>query len=379
MKVLQLISSSGQYGAENMLLDLATSAAKYGCTSIVAVFQNSHRLNTEILESAQKRGLTAIGIPCWGQIDRRAVRRILDYIREHGIELIHSHGYKSNLYGYWAARAVGVPTVATCHGWPGKSLRLRLYYSVDRFVLRRFDHVAVVSDVMVRTLRLAGVSPLRISQIPNGIDVGRFSRIKEELEHGERRLGVRIGVVGRLAPEKGLSIFLKAARAVLSEYPETEFVLFGEGPERSNIESLSRTLEIRDKITLAGVRRDMPAAYRSFDIFVLPSLSEGMPLVLLEAMAAGKPVIASRVGAIPSLISPGKNGLLAEPGDVRSLEDAMLRYLREPIFANKMGINAMEHARKYFCADTMASRYVETYQKVLHEEHTFPAVSVQEA
>jgi glycosyltransferase involved in cell wall biosynthesis len=379
MKVLHLISSGGQYGAENMLLDLATSARKYGCTSIIGVFQNSHRLNTEILKSAQKRGLTAIGIPCSGQIDRRAVRRIRDYIHEQGIELIHSHGYKSNLYGYWAARAMGVPTVATCHGWPGKSLRLRLYYLVDRFVLRRFQHVAVVSDVMAGTLRLAGVPPLKISEIANGIDLSRFSGAKTERQQGKSRSGVRIGVVGRLAPEKGLAIFLKATSAVLLEHPETEFVLFGEGPERRNIESLSRTLGISDKITLAGVRRDMPAVYGSFDIFVLPSLSEGMPLVLLEAMAAGKPVIASRVGAIPSVISPGENGLLVEPGDVRSLGDAMLRYLREPLFTSKMGINAMEYARKYFCADTMALRYVETYQKVLHEGHPFQAVSVQEA
>lgn len=379
MKVLHLISSSGQYGAENMLLDLATCTAKYGCTSLVAVFQNSHRLNIEILESAQKRGLTVIGIPCSGQMDRRVVKRIRDYIHEQGIDLIHSHGYKSNLYGYWAARAVGIPTVATCHGWPGKSVRLRLYYSVDRFVLRRFDHVAVVSDVMARALRASGVPPRKISQIANGIDVGRFSGVSAEGGHGKSRSGMRIGVVGRLAPEKGLSIFLKAAHTVLLEHPRTEFVLFGEGPERKNIESLSRTLKIRDKITLAGVRRDMPAVYGSFDIFALPSLSEEMPLVLLEAMAAGKPVIASRVGAIPSVISPGENGLLIEPGDVRSLEDAMLRYLREPAFASEMGSNAMKHARKHFCAETMASRYVETYHKVLCKQHSFRAISAQEA
>jgi glycosyltransferase involved in cell wall biosynthesis len=182
-----------------------------------------------------------------------------------------------------------------------------------------------------------------------------------------------------LAPEKGLSFFLKAARGVLSQFPDTTFVLVGEGPERSALESLAETLNIKEKVLFTGAQREMPAVYASLDIFVLPSISEGMPLALLEAMAAGKSVVASRVGAIPSVITSGEHGLLVEPGNVVDLQGAILQYLRDPTLASKMGRNAAEHMSASFSVQRMASEYLAIYQNALHQKETNRSLYAEKA
>jgi len=370
MKILHLISSAGQYGAENMLLELATSVAKLGCTPIIGVFRNKQNLNTEILDSAQKRGLLVLGIPCSGQADLKALKRIQAYIREHGIELIHSHGYKADIYGYWAARKTSIPIVATCHGWPGRSIKLRLFYWLDRIVLRRVDHVTVVSESLAKKLREASVSVGNISLVNNGIDVTRFAEAIGQRKSCTYSSGARVGFVGRLAPEKGLSYFLQAARGVLSQFPDTTFVLVGEGTERSALESLAEKLNIKERVFFAGVQREMSSVYASLDIFVLPSLSEGMPLALLEAMAAGKSVVASRVGAIPSVITSGQHGLLVEPQNVTDLQNAMLQYLQDPVFASETGQKAAARVSGSFSLRRMASEYLAIYQTILDRKRS---------
>lgn len=348
-----------------MLVHLSLSLKILGCQSIVGVFENLHRPSIEVCEQVRRRGIPVEVIRCRGKFDWSVVSTIRDCIKARKIDLIHTHGYKSNVYGYIAARPLGIPLIATCHNWPGKTVPLRLYYRLDQVVLRRFDRVAAVSERVEQSLRRAGIPAGKTCVIENGIDVSGFANSESsrgrDPEHSFR---MRVGVVGRLASEKGIGILLRAAREILKSCPETEFVLVGDGPERENLESLARELGIDKEVVFAGFRSDMPGVYASLHVFVLASLNEGMPMALLEAMAAGKPIVATRVGAIPRLVIPEQTGLLVEPGDVTALQGAILRLLRDPDFRWKLGCAGRRFITEHFSADAMAHRYLSLYREM---------------
>jgi glycosyltransferase involved in cell wall biosynthesis len=171
-----------------------------------------------------------------------------------------------------------------------------------------------------------------------------------------------------MVPAKGGAVLLEAAESVLAVFPDTTFVLAGEGPARPEWEALAARLGIAGNVVFAGVRRDMPGVYASFDVLALPSYEENMPMCLLEAMAAGTPVIATRVGAVPKLIQPDETGVLIEPGDAVGLAAAILRLLRDPEEARRLGANGQAHAERGFSAATTARRYAALYERALAGE-----------
>lgn len=376
MKVLHLVSSAGQYGAENMLLGLVAALGALECESVIGVFANQHKPNLALLRAAETLGLPAAGIECAGRWDRKAIAQIRLLLDRHESNVVHSHGYKSNLYGYWAARQARIPIVATCHGWPGTTPLLRSYYRLDKFLLRRFDQVVAVSDEIKDTLRRGGVASEKLQRIDNGIDIEKFSgRPRPAWGNGqERDRAIRIGFVGRLAPEKGLTYILRAAKEIVGEFPLAEFHLVGDGPDRQALESLTDALHIRDKVSFHEYCTEMPAVYSEMDLFVLPSTSEGMPLALLEAMAAGKPVVVSRVGAIPQVVVHEQTGLLVEPADVDGLREALRRYLCDPEFASRMGENGARAVKCRYSSTSMAQRYLAVY-RTLNGTSKAPTVS----
>jgi glycosyltransferase involved in cell wall biosynthesis len=188
-------------------------------------------------------------------------------------------------------------------------------------------------------------------------------------------------MVGRLVKEKGCEYFLRAAADVLSRFPGTRFLLVGEGPERASLEQLARELKLRigQNIDFWGHRDDMPSVYASLDICVLPSFAEGMPMTILEAMAGGKPVIATSVGEIPRLVNPGVNGLLVSPGKLDELSAAITRLLGDTNLRRRMGENGRQKARKSFSADGMAQSYWALYHQILAGKRSDVAESFHQA
>ncbi len=366
VKILQLISSEGKYGAETMLLCLVKSLALLGHESVIGVFRNSHCPHTEVAEAARLKGLKVEIIPCDGKIDRRAVDVIRHCLQIHSIDLVHTHGYKANFYGYLAARGKGVPAVATYHlDWPDRGLALRLYHLFDRLVVRRFGKIAAVSEAVARSLRRSGVPSAKIVTIDNGIDLSPFAQARPILqEEISERPDALIGLVGRLTPQKGCEYFLRAAQRVLIDFPRTLFVLVGEGPDRRKLEELVRDLNIAERVIFAGHREDMPGVYASLDILVLPSINEGLPMTLIEAMAAARPVIATPVGAIPKLIIPEQTGLLVNPRDPVGLAAALGRLISNPDLRHRLGRDGQAWVMRRFSAEAMAQQYAEIYQEV---------------
>ncbi|MGZ4875384.1 MAG: glycosyltransferase family 4 protein [Candidatus Angelobacter sp.] len=364
VKVLQLISSGGYYGAENMLLNLCASQEKAGCQNSLLLFYNVHAPNVEFYERARRRGLSVRMVHCQGRADWRAVRQIEEYVQEDGIDLLHTHGYKADLYGYVAARRSHKPVVATCHNWVGGTAALGIYNHLDRMALKRFNALAAVSDAVAQRLLDSGVPARKIKTIANGIDVEPFERAQPLPPPTFDRDKV-VGMVARLDLQKGFEYLLRAVRELCGVFRELKVVIVGEGPDRKAIEDMIRQYGLQSTVILAGKQSDMPGVYAAMDIFVLPSLNEGLPMTILEAMAASKPVIATKVGAIPTLIRNGETGLLVEARDTDGLRKAIARLLSDPDLCRRMGAEGHDWVSRNCTSEAMALKYRQMYEEVL--------------
>ncbi len=370
MRVLQLISSGGHYGAENMLLFLCKALERLGCQPIVGIFRNSQVPNVETMEHARRLGLEVEVFDCKGKVDWSTVRAIQSSIGDCRIDLIHTHGYKADIYGFAAARGLRVPLVATCHSWPDRHKQspapLRFYGLLDQLILRHFQKVVAVSSDLAILLRQLGIPRQRITTITNGVSMAAFASASptfaEEIGKGKRTV---VGMIARLVPAKGPCFFLRAAQGILKEFPQTLFVLIGDGPERGRLVELAHELKIETNLIIVGQRHDMPGIYASLDMIVLPSASEGMPMVILEALAAGKPVVATRVGAVPTVVLPGQTGLLVEPGDCEGLQGAIAKLLAAPELRRQLGANGQAWVSQHHSAEVMAQSYLSVYQQAL--------------
>ena len=365
MKVLQLISSGGYYGAENMLLNLCASQEKTGCQNSLLLFYNVHVPNVEFYERARRRGLSVRMVHCKGKADWRAVQQIEEYIQEDGIDLVHTHGYKADLYGYLAAWRSGKPVVATCHNWVGGTAALGIYNYLDRMALKRFNALAAVSDAVAQRLLAFGVPAEKVKTIANGIDVQIFER-GEPLPALSAPGSKVVGVVARLDLQKGFEYLLRAVRELCNIYA-LKVVIVGEGPDRKAIEDMVKDYGLQSNVVLAGQQSDMAGVYAAMDIFVLPSLNEGLPMTVLEAMAASRPVIATRVGAIPSVIQDGENGLLVDAKDTDGLRNALARLLSDSDLCRRMGERAHDWVSRNYTSEAMALKYRELYEEVLEK------------
>ena len=363
MRVLHIISSSGMYGAEAVILNLSRNLRERGHQSLLCVFSNSKNPNLQLHQYAQAEGIPSHVIPCSGQVDRSAVTAIRQLTTETGADLIHSHNFKADVYAWLALRNGAIPLVATCHTWYDTDRIVTLYGKIDRFILRRFARVVAVSEDVRQRLLQSGVHPDAIRYVRNGIDLRPFANASPSLAKSPG--APLVGFIGRLAWEKGADVFLRAAASVSSQSPDTRFVLVGEGPDRAALERSIADLGLDGRVTMLGRREDMPSVYASLDAMVSASRQEGLPIAILEGMASGLPLVATTVGEVPTVVVDGRTGILVPPEDPARLADAMIQLLRDPARRTQMGAAGRQLIRDKFSADTMTSAYLEVYEEAL--------------
>lgn len=364
MRVLQLISSGGLYGAERVLLNLVSHLKADGVQSTIAVFRNSQNDHTEVAEAAQEIGVRTVLVNCRGRVDRSSVRELRNVIEREKADVIHTHGYKSDIYGYVAAKGhSNAALVATCHQSKSESaLSQRAYEALDLWTLKRYDRVVAVTSAVAEILERRGIDSQKIEVIENSADIGRFAEAKPTFWADFRERGYQaVGLVGRLILEKGGVEFLHAAKEVLSVLPRTIFVLVGDGPAHDVLAETSRNLRIEDAVIFAGRREDMPEVYASLDLVVLPSYAEGLPMTIIEALAARRPVVATAVGGVPRVIHDEITGLLLPDRNVGRLSEAIVRVLQDRVLGRRLAENGHQLVRERFSADSMARRYCELY------------------
>ena len=365
MKILHVISSGGMYGAEAVILNLSRTLNESSHCGVLAVFANSKNVNLELHDKALAEGIESHLIPCSGQIDRAAVERLQELADRTDADIVHAHGFKADIYAYFALRGSRIPLVSTCHNWIDDDLVVSLYGKADRFILRRYSAVIAVSEAVREKLLSSGVSAEKVQIIKNGIDLRPFGTAIPSLREGVRGEGAPIvGFVGRLSSEKGCDIFLRVASRVLSDVPSAKFVVVGDGPEREQLESLIDQLGIRGNVELVGRRDDMPSVYASFDLMILSSHREGLPMAILEGMASRLPWVASAVGDVPKVINDGC-GFVVPPGDIDLFAAKVIALLKDPAERLRLGNAARERVEKEFSSQRMTVEYLNVYRQVV--------------
>ncbi len=351
------------YGAEAVILNISRTLNEGPHHCSLGVFLNSSNPNLQLHESVSREGIESHLIPCTGRLDRMAIRRIRELAAEAGADVVHAHGYKADLYVYFALRGSKIPLVSTCHTWYNHDPKDRFFGFVDRFVLRSYANIVAVSEGVREDLLSAGVHADKISMIRNGIDLRTFDRasdgLKAELGWGEYPL---TGLVGRLSTEKGVDIFLTAAAVVLKQLPDAKFVVIGDGPDRPKLDVLLDELGIRASVSMLGRRDDMPGVYASLDLMVSASRREGLPIAILEGMASRLPLIATPVGAVPTVVLDGRTGILVPPESPELLATGIIQLLRDDAKRKRLGSAARQLVADQFSAQRMTADYLSVYE-----------------
>ena len=368
-RIVHLISSGGFYGAEQVLLTLAKGSSRLGMSCSILCFEDVRQRNLELFHRASAAGIEAKYLPCQKRIDWSALRDLVNRLKDLKVDLLHTHGAKADFYGLLAARKLELPVVATLHLWSHTPFIVRLYDWLDALVLRFFDRVVGVSEEIATEMRQKRIPQRLIRVIRNGVDLeslvfpGNGARRQTRRELGIKEQSLVVGIVGRLTPEKGHRFFLEAARELLQCIPEVVFVIVGDGRLEEELKVHAAALGVMGAVRFAGFRQDVLRFYEAFDVLVSSSLREGTPIVLLEAMAMAKPVIATRVGGVPELVRHDETGLLVPPRDVRSLAQAIFDLLKDQARRERLARAGQRLIFEEFSADRMAQAYQEVYEE----------------
>jgi glycosyltransferase involved in cell wall biosynthesis len=295
----------------------------------------------QLRAKAEKWGAPLLSVPDRGPWDWKVIGRMLEICRRERVRIWHGHDYKSNALGLLLRPLWPMRLVTTVHGWVKQTSRTPLYYAIDRFCLKRYDKVICVSEDLYRDCLGCGVPARRCVLIENGIDTVEYAR-RWQAAQARQRLGIPAGrlvvaAVGRLSAEKGFDLLIRSADRLLAGGLDLELLIAGEGDQETELRALIGSLGRGERIRLLGYWPDTREVYEAADVFALSSLREGLPNVVLEAMAMGVPVVATRIAGVPRVVRDGENGLLVAPGDGEALTRALARVLADPGLRGRLG------------------------------------------
>jgi glycosyltransferase involved in cell wall biosynthesis len=377
LEALQVRSSSSRYGPETSLLELVPSLERHGVhTQFLALYRrpaSGPELHPWIA-AARAAGVQADQVLDPGPLALGTMRRLGRRLRASGAQVVHTHDYRSNILGGVVTRRpdASVPWVATVHLYTNTTRRLRLYRAVDLFLLRLADRVVTVSRDQRRMLLARGVDRRRLVLVPTVVDAAACVAAAGEPAEARAALALPPGarvvtLVGRLTAQKGVDTFLDAARLVLARRPETRFVIVGDGPDRAWLEARAEAGGLNGAAAFLGYRSDIPRVLAASDIVVMPSRAEGLPHLLLEAMAVERAVVASQVGGIPDVVHHGETGLLVRPAAADEVADGILRLIAEPELAKRLGRAGRRYVERHCSPEMAARRLASLYRAVLAE------------
>jgi glycosyltransferase involved in cell wall biosynthesis len=373
VSVLHLISSTSFFGAENVVCELAKNLdpSQFKCT--VGLLGSPQSVADLFGKSLDQSNAAVVTFPCCNRFSWTAVRHLARFLKHNHIDLVHSHGYKSNFYSLIAARlSRNARAIATNHNWIVSSKKEKIYRCIDIWVLKRLFRVVGVSEDIRNEMLREGISPNLIRVIPNGISCDDPApdtmRVAARKEFGIPDSCFVVGCVASLTPEKAHQDLFRAFSRVIAKVPDSMLLLVGDGPLHSHLVTLARSLGIHDRVKFLGYRTDVRALYSAFDVFALVSHTEGLPMSLLEAMAASLSVVVSRVGAIPEIVVPMKSGFLITPGDLDGIMNALRQLSGEREFRKMLGRNARDEVVRHYSVQRMARDYESLYRESLENK-----------
>lgn len=342
-----------------------------GCSPVVINYHTEDDPDppeTEYVRNMRATGAILEHIRQKRTFDPGLVTQGLELIKKHGINLLQSHGYKSHVLCWLLKRKTGLPWVSFIHGWTRENMKMRLYNGIDKWMPLASDRVVAVSE-SVRE-RLPGPVRKKCSVIANAVSLDEFSVAPDAAHSARARLNfperaVIFGVVGRLSPEKGQHVFLRALAKARLKNKNLYGLLVGDGPERLSLERERAALGLDGKCAFTGYVVGPGAYYRSMDVQVMPSFTEGMPNAALEGMLMGLPILASRAGGIPEVILDGVTGKLLPPGDADALAESMQSLAESPELRANMGEAGKRRAQEAFTPEARVKSILKLYDGLL--------------
>lgn len=372
-RVLVLYASQRLTGPGRGLLQLIQESRDRAHFTLCS-FGHPEDPSSDFHREATERGVEAEVIRQRFALDPTMIGQVLSLARRGSYDLVQSHGYKTHVLAALVSRSMGIPWVAVSHGWTDENVRIRLYNLLDRILLRSPDTVIAVSPLLEGAISRVRKGRRTVT-ILNAIEPSRFdlgedramarARVRSELDVGDHV--PLLAVIGRLSPEKGQDQFLEAFNALHPRDPGPVAVLVGEGPEEENLRSLASDLGIDPSVRFAGFRRDVGSCFLAADLVVLPSRSEGLPNVVLEAHAMGRPVVAFDVGGVGEVIRDGETGWLVQAGDVAGLARAIDYALDHPERRSRITDNASDRLFPKFGVETRVDAFLAEYRRLCPE------------
>jgi glycosyltransferase involved in cell wall biosynthesis len=364
LRIAHVLPAFAIGGQERVALDLARTHAAAGHR--LFAFSLEPRPEGDLIREFRACGVATRTVPKGPRVDPTLVLRLaLQFARER-IDVVHTHNPFALFYGAPAAKLAGAAAVHTKHG---ENLEQHGRRVIARRIVGRLADafVAVSPTTAAAARRTRDVAARRIRVIPNGIDTARYGPDPRARSDVRRELGIPedawvAGTVGRLASEKNQKLLLESLAGALHE--RARVVIVGEGPERGALAAAAAGLNLTPWVHLTGARADVQRLLAAFDVFALPSISEGLPLVVLEAMATALPIVASRVGGVPDVILEGETGLLVPPGDRAALRSRLLELAADRAAADALGARARRVALERYSLEHMAGEYMEIYQRL---------------
>lgn len=368
MKILQFITPAGFYGAERWVLALANNLDRQKVVCDLAVSDEGGNQDLSVLEHYPAEVGNIHKVPMSGRFDWRAVGRLEGLMKEQEIDLLHTHGYKSDIIGLLAARRAGVPCLSTPHGFPGKvSMKMGLFIRLGTFMLRFFDAVAPLSEELVEDMRVSKIPGKKIHFVRNGVDLKEIDASLAEMPgDGKDRNGpFTIGFIGQMIPRKGLPELLAVFDQLHQRYPKTLLKLVGDGEQRQELEELARGLASGNAIQFLGFRTDRLSLLQTFDLFAMTSSLEGIPRCMMESMAAGVPVAGYTIPGVDQLLRGGETGFATAHGDRNGLLACFEDALKHPDKAQERAGRARQLIETTYSAARMAREYEALFSQLI--------------
>jgi glycosyltransferase involved in cell wall biosynthesis len=367
INVLHIRDSGGIHGAERVMLTLANNIDKNFCSVSFLCLRRPDGRTEPFINQSKEMGINLYNVWVKSKFDIKAILNIRKIFKQKKIQIFHSHDFKSNLYGLLASLGLNVKRVTTAHGSTRDSMKKRIYLFIDEKITYKFFHKVVsVSNELNEFLVNRGVKSSKIQTIQNGFDVNVLLSTpvvdEKPILIPERKKVFCI--IGRLFLDKGHKYFIEAFEKIYKTNKDIFGLIIGDGPEFHTIQDKIQQLNLEESIILCGTRSNIAEIYKIIDFVVMPSLTEGLPYVLLEALAMGVPVLASSVGDIPLVVQDKKTGYLVPPADVDQLELVMKYFLEYPEEVKLKAENGKNHIYQYFSAAKMARETESLYKEL---------------
>ena len=368
-----MVTGSGG-GPEKTILNSPRFLDPLGYRMLCAYLHPPGDAGYNVIESkAAKYGAPLVSIPDRGPWDWRVVTELLAVCRRENVAIWHGHDYKTNALGLLLRKFWPMRLVTTVHGWVHHTARTPIYYRIDQMCLPRYEKVICVSDDLLDACLDAGVPARNCILLENGIDGLEYAR-RQCVRDAKAKLGLPsdallVGAVGRLEAEKGFDVLIRAVHALAARGHDLRLVIVGEGGERANLERLTRELGVADRVQLPGWQADVRGYFEAMDLFALSSHREGLPNVVLEAMALEVPVVATRVNGVPRLVQDGRNGLLVEPGDADGLTAALERLLLDFGLRDALRLTGRRTIETRYSFANRMTRLASIYDQMLAGSH----------